>query len=53
MRIGIRFLTVLGMVSSLVVAVPSANAAEAIKIGAIYIMSGPFAIYGKFASDGM
>ncbi len=53
MRIGIRFLTVLGMVSSLVVAVPSANAAEAIKIGAIYIMSGPFAIYGKFARDGM
>ncbi len=53
MRIGIRFLTVLGMVSSLVVAVPSANAAKTVKIGAIYIMSGPFATYGKFARDGM
>ena len=52
-KIGTRLLAVLGMASSLVAAAPGANAEQTVKIGIIYIMSGPFATYGQFARDGV
>ncbi len=52
-RIDRRALTALGITFGLVFAAFGCQPAETIKIGAIYIMSGPFATYGEFARDGI
>ncbi|HSR72552.1 MAG TPA: ABC transporter substrate-binding protein [Kiloniellales bacterium] len=48
-----KLAAVCGAVAALVAAAPATKADEAYKIGAIYIMSGPFATYGEFARDGI
>lgn len=52
-RIDKRVLTTFGVAATLVFAASGCQQAESIKIGAIYIMSGPFATYGEFARDGI
>ncbi len=52
-NIGMRFVTVLGVASVLLVGAFGCQPTETTKIGAIYIMSGPFATYGEFARDGI
>lgn len=51
--IGMRFVTVLSVASVLLVGAFGCQPTETTKIGAIYIMSGPFATYGEFARDGI
>lgn len=52
-KVHLRVLTAFGVAVTLVLASSYAQAAETIKIGAIYIMSGAFATYGEFARDGI
>lgn len=48
-----RIFAVAASITLLFSATFSVNAAQNIKLGAIYIMSGPFSTYGKFAQDGI
>ncbi len=48
-----RIAVLLAVVAALgLIAAPAASGAEPIKLGFVYIMSGPFATYGQFAKQG-
>lgn len=42
-----------GAIAAILIAAATARAEDSYKIGAVYIMSGPFATYGEFARDGI